>query len=113
VKRYLGAVVSKTPSGRYRPKASDRLKRTLNVLTPKGVMSGEVRGSRDASLIAEHASAVEHYYLTGDASRVRAFRGKTVTVDGRPASLLTDLRALRRLQRAGEVSFEELYVYRG
>jgi hypothetical protein len=101
VKRYLGAVVSKTPSGRYRPKASDRLKRTLNVLTPKGVMSGEVRGSRD------------HYYLTGDASRVRAFRGKTVTVDGRPASLLTDLRALRRLQRAGEVSFEELYVYRG
>ena len=76
-------------------------------------MSGNIRGSGTRSVIAAHSAAVDHYLRTGDSSRVREFKGMVIKVDGTPTELLTDLRQLRRLAAAGQVSFEDLYVYHG
>ena len=113
VKRYFGSALRQLASGRYRATPSDRIPRRMHVLTSSGVIDGIVVGSRHADLIAEHAGAVAHYFDTGDASRVRAFQGVRLRIDGRWREFATDLRDLRRRQYAGLVSFEELYVYAG
>ena len=49
VQRRVGSALIKLPTGRYAATKSDRLPRQMHVLTPKGVVAGEVRGSRPAS----------------------------------------------------------------
>lgn len=112
VRKRVGTTVVQTPSGRYAARPGDRMVRQMHFLTPQGVIAGEVRGSRNASLVAKHAAAVDRFLgPAGDPRPLRAFRGKSVRVDGVWMPFLTDLRLLKRLEAAGEVAFEELYVF--
>jgi len=112
VKRYVGSALRREgPGGRYRPTASDRIRRTLHVLTSEGVQTVTVRDSRQATKLAEYWAAVHRYLETGDASGVRQYEGKFITdINGKRIPFLTDLRELDRLGNAGQVSFESLYA---
>ena len=95
-------------------KPGDNYLRHLHFLTPEGLDPGTVRGSRNATLIAEHSAAVRYFFDSqGDTSRLKPFRGKSVLVSGKRMTFVTDPQVLKRLDAAGEVSFEELYVYAG
>ncbi len=69
------------------------------------------RYSRQASVLGQYWNAVHHYLQTGDASRLKKFRGKYITDVHRVRfPLLTDPDELDRLGSAGVLSFESLYA---
>ena len=107
--KYTRPALSKTSSGRYRAKPSDRLLRQLYFLTADGPIVLDVRDSRKASLVARYSSAVDRYLKTGRAETLTEFQGKSVMVGKVRYPFLTDLRTLERLAQAGEVSYEDLY----
>lgn len=110
VKRHVAPALRKTRTGRYKPTPSDRLPRSLRFLTPEGIISVEVGGSRAASEIARHWAAVDRYLRTGQTDALREFRGRAIRVGKGRYPFVTDPRTLGRLARAGEVSFEDLYA---
>jgi len=112
VKRYVGSALRQEgPGGRYWPTASDRIRRTLHVLTSKGTQPVTVRSSRQASQVGAYWAAVQKYLETGDASGVRQFESKYITdISGERIPLLTDLQELDRLGNAGNLSFETIYA---
>ena len=65
VRKYAAPALNKLPSGRYQVTPADRLKRTMRVLTPEGIISVDVGGSRAASNVARHRAAVDRYLQTG------------------------------------------------
>jgi hypothetical protein len=70
-----------------------------------------VRGSRQATQLAEYWNAVHRYLETGDASRLEKFRDKSIKdADGVQILLPTDRTELNRLGSAGVLSFESLYA---
>ena len=76
------------------------------MLGPDGVEHEvEVRGSRVASLVGAHWSAIAHYLRTGDDSRLRRLEGKTVA--GIP--LETDPDVIDEWARRGELEIEDVY----
>jgi hypothetical protein len=81
----------------------------MRVLTPDGAITLDIKHSRSASLVAEHANAVRTYLLKGDARALRAFHGRALRVDKVAYPFVTDLRTLHRLANAGELRFEDLY----
>ncbi len=110
VLKYAGSALKKTAGGRYQAKPSDRLKRTLYVLTDDGKVPVEIRSSRTASRIAAYSIAVDLFVNTGDASGLEEFTGKTIKVGKASYPYITDLDVLERLGNAGEISFEDLYA---
>jgi len=110
VRKYVAPALRKTPAGRYAPTRSDRLQRPLRFLTPDGVVSLNVRGSRAASEIARYGAAVDRYLRTGLTDALGEYRGKTLRVGRATYPFVTDARTLDRLANAGQVSFEDLYV---
>ena len=64
-----------------------------------------MRGSRSASLVGEHWSAIGHYLNTDDDSRLRALEGKTVA--GIP--LETDPGLIDEWERRGELEIDDIY----
>ena len=110
VKRYAADALLKD-KGAYRARARDRALREMSILTLKGRESVWVRSSTDASLLGKYSDAVRHYSLTGDDSRLRPFRGRSI-IDayGLRWDFLTDKRELKRLGNAGELSFESIYA---
>ncbi len=110
VKRYVGSTLrQKGPRGRYRPRAYDRIPRTLHVVTPQGTLPVTVRDSRTASRIAQYMNAVRTYVSTGDSSALNRFKGKTFQAGGKTYPFLTDPASLDRLADAGALAIEELY----
>jgi hypothetical protein len=110
VRRWAGSALRKQANGRYKAKPSDSLLRILKIPSSSGTRDIGVRGSRQATLIAEYWNAVHRYLETGDASRLQKFRGKFIKdADGVLVPLLTDLAELNRLGNAGVLSFESLY----
>ena len=110
VKRWAGSALKKRSNGRYVSKTSDRLLRILKVPDPHGTRDIAVRGSRQATLLAEWWNAAHHFLETGEASRLEKFRGKSIkTADGSEIPLLTNRAKLNRLGSAGVLSFESLY----
>lgn len=93
----------------YAPTPTDRLRRRMRVLTPKGLKIVDVWSSKTASRVAQHMAAFHHYLKTNDSSRLAPFRGVRFRVRGEVLTFVTDLRTLERLAHAGEVSFEDLY----
>src|SRR5437588_3104006 len=93
--RLAGSALRKKRNGRYAAKASDRLLRVIEVLTPEGTygrLQIGVRNSRHATEIAEHWNAVNRYLQTGDTSDLKNFEGKVITdAKGQAIPLLTDL----------------------
>lgn len=109
VRKYAGHVLL-TQHRRFAARPFDRLARRLRFLTPRGITEVTVRNSRTASRIAAYWSAVDHYLKTGDASRLRPFRGKSVRFEKLGHPFVTDPRTLSRLANAGETAFEDLYA---
>ena len=112
VQRYVGSALRRSPSGRVEAKPTDRLVRHVNVIATAGIETGTVKSNRDAELLGAHADAVRRFLLLGDSGRLRKFHGITVRLSGRPVTLQTDERALKRRANAGEI-YRELYLYRG
>lgn len=111
VRRYSGNTLRKSASGKYRPRASDRILRVLVIPTSEGLREVCTRDSRSASMLAEYSNAVQTFLQTGDDTELRAFHGRHVTdAEGNRVPLLTDLDELERLGAAGVLSFESLYA---
>jgi hypothetical protein len=110
VKRWGKSALQKRTNGKWAAKRSDNLLRVLTVPTSQGTREIGVRGSRQATQLAEYWNAVQHYLATGDASRLEKFRGKSIkTADGTNITLITDRRELNRLGSAGVLNFHNLY----
>ena len=113
VRRYFGNAVEKDWRGRLVATRSDPNLRVMTPLTTNGQRAVYVRGSKGASIVAQHESAVRAY-LNGDPSKLaewrerygdKTFRG----VDGRTQVLETDGPEIEDRDERGEVSYEDLY----
>jgi hypothetical protein len=111
VLRHAGAAIRKSSHRTYIASSSDMLFRRMRMITNDGTQVVDVKNSRDASLIAQHFDAVGHFLDTGDDSRLKPFRGRSVKAGGKSYKFLTDLDDLERLGRAGEFSFESIYEH--
>jgi hypothetical protein len=111
VLRHAGAAINKTSHRTYVASRSDMLFRRMRIITKHGTQVIDVRNSRDASLIGQHFDAVGHFLDTGDNSRLRPFKGRSVKAGGKSYEFLTDFDELERLGRAGEFSFESIYEH--
>lgn len=110
IRRYVGTALKQDrPGGRYRATVYDRIARTLNFLTPQGMVAVEVRGSRTASRIGEYMNAVRTYSTSGDTSAVARFNGKSFRANGVTYDFITDVSILDRLIDAGVLAIEGLY----
>jgi hypothetical protein len=110
VARHSPTAIERQPSGRYRVKAADRDVRVMPVISG-GIVYPRVavRGSRQASLVGEHLSAIATYLGTGDDEPLRRLEGKSVTgtlPDGRSYrfELETNLDEIAELAFSGELS---------
>lgn len=108
-RRFLyGNKLAKRKSGKWR--FTDKRGREMLVLT-----SGEpeylvLDGYDQARLNGEHLSAVKTFVLSGDASLIEPFIGKSVRdIKGKPHPLETDLNELLRIANSGDEVFEEIY----
>jgi hypothetical protein len=82
----------------------------MRIYDEKGSLYVVVRLPTTASRIARYHNAVRRFVQTGDASKLRAFRGGwIVDARGRIHRFLTDPAIIRRLARAGEFRFESIY----
>ena len=105
VLRHTGSAL-KREGGRYTARRGDRLLRVMAVLGEDGVEHQvEIRSARQASIVGEHWAAVGYYLRTGDDSRLRRFRGKSVA--GIP--LETDPDAIDEWERLGELEVDDIY----
>lgn len=110
VRRYVGSALrQRALRQRYKPTASDRLARTLNVITPEGTQPVTVRDSRTASRIAEYMNAVRTYVNKGELSALERFRGQSFQAAGVRYTFVTDPNTLELLADAGVLAFEQLY----
>jgi hypothetical protein len=105
VHRHVGTALERQ-GGRYVAKPADRLLRVMTVLGPRGLEHEvEVRGSRAASRIGAHWSAIDHYLRTGDDSRLRRLAGNSVA----RIPLEIDLDAIDDWERRGVLDIEDVY----
>jgi hypothetical protein len=110
VARHAPGAIERQPSGRYRVKPADREVRVMPVISG-GVVYPRVaiRGSRQATLVGEHLSAISTYLGSGDGKPLRRLAGKSVTgtlPDGRSYrfELETNLDEIAELAFSGELS---------
>jgi len=110
VARHTPGTIERKPSGRYRVKPADRDVRVMPVVSGSVVYPRvAIRGSRQASLVGEHLSAIATYLGTGDGKPLRRLEGKSVTgtlPDGRSYrfELETNLDEIAELAFSGELS---------
>jgi hypothetical protein len=105
VRNYVGPALSRQGS-RWVARPADRILRVMTVLAEGGVeYEVAVGGSRVASVIGRHWSAIGHHLATGDAARLSEFRGKRVA----GYALETDPDAIEMWQRRGELDVEDIY----
>jgi len=107
--RRVGPALRRGPEGRYVAMPSDRLPRTVRLITPTGLIPVTV-SLRAASRIARHAVAVDRFLKTGETDALEPFRGAFIRVGNVRHPFVTDPRTLTRLGNAGQVAFEDLYV---
>ena len=110
VARHSPTAIERQPSGRYRVKAADRDVRIMPVISG-GIVYPRVaiRGSRQASLVGEHLSAIATYLGTGEGEPLRRLEGKSVMgtlPDGRSYrfELDTSLDEIAELAFTGELA---------
>jgi hypothetical protein len=108
VKKYVGSQFHQgAPGKRWKPTKSDRLTDQMNILTPLGVMTAPVRGSRERIRLGRYNVALRKWRRgePGADAELAAFEGQTV--GGHP--LITDAKLLASLEDASVLDFEELY----
>ena len=109
VKRWAASALKKR-NGRFTAKSSDQLFRVLKIPDEKGVREIGVRGSRQATVLAEYWNALNRYLDTGRSEELERFKGVVIKgADNNEILLPTDRAQLRRLGLAGVLSFESLY----
>lgn len=114
VRKYAGSALQRDARGRYVVTPSDRLTREMRFYARDGMIEIKFRSSRAATLIAEHAAAVDRFLRTGRTDALEPFVGKSVrATDGAVHPFVTDPAVLERLANAGLISFERLYPGRG
>lgn len=107
--KYVHWALEKDQSGECGTTPWDRIPRRMRFLTPSGQIVLFVKDSRSAEKVGRYANAVKQFLQTGDASGLREFRSEVIQVNGVEHEFVTSTRVLRRLARAGEVRFEDLY----
>jgi hypothetical protein len=98
--------VRKTASGRYRATKSDSLYRRMWVTGTEGRAGYmDVRGSREARLVARHDNAIRRYLATGRREHLRRFVGRNAA----GLELETDPDELVRRYEVGDLDFDQIY----
>ena len=111
VKRWAGSALKKQPNGKIAPKSSDQLLRVLRVPSADGLRDVAIRGSRNATFLAEYFNALHRYLATGQFADLERFRGHFITdADGVQIPLPTDRAELKRFGSAG-FYFESIYSH--
>jgi hypothetical protein len=95
----------KTASGQYRATKTDSLYRRMWVTHTDGAGYKDVRGSREARLVARHDAAIRNYLATGRRSYLRPFVGRRVA----GGELLTDPGMIVRRYEVGDLDFDQIY----
>lgn len=109
--RYVGSAVRHDkPGGRFRVVAKDKLTRELQVQTTEGPVLVSAKGIDAARRFSAHANAIGHFNRTGDTSRLKDFKGKTFTSEGRRYEYLTDSDKLMELAEADALRLDSLYA---
>lgn len=109
---YTGAAYEQDGKGRWIPKKSDRLYRSMRFHDGRGWFWVEPANSKEASKLASYQSAVKTYLETGDDRELRKFQRMMLKTRQKTSlPFLTDLDQLDRLGKAGELSFEDLYQH--
>lgn len=109
VKEHIRPAIRKV-RGRWRAQPWDRLEREMRFIDRKGLTVVTVRDSRTAKRVGRYFAAVEHYLETGDWSPLKEFRGRTFQSFGVIYPFITNPTLLKRLGKAGELSFENIYA---
>jgi hypothetical protein len=111
VLRYVGSALKRDrPGGRFHATKGDRFRRDLQIPSESGPITVPIYGSKNAENISKYLNAVAHYLRTGEKSKLRPFRGKTIKVGCKQIRLLTDSRALMSLAEADLLHFDQLYA---
>jgi hypothetical protein len=111
VLRHVGSAVRQDrPGSRYRATKGDRFRRDLQIPTAQGPMMVPVYGSKNAEKVSKYLNAIGHYLRTGDESKLRPFKGKTLKADGKRIKLLTDPNTLSSLAEAEALHIDQLYA---
>jgi hypothetical protein len=109
--RYVGSAVRHDkPGGRFRVTKNDALTRDLQVPTADGLVQISVKGIKAAREFSAHANAIAHFNRTGDASRLKRFKGRTFKSGGRRFEYLTDPDKLMELAEADALRLDSLYA---
>ncbi len=88
---------------------ADRLLRELLIVSDGHTMQVDVRGSRQAAVVAAYWNAVSRFLETGDLRLLAKFEGKTVAGH----LLETDPDVLEELALTGGLQFEDIYALAG
>ncbi len=109
VLRYVGVALKKD-RGQWVPTPFDRLYRPMLFPTPQGVFTLDVTDSRTASRIADYWVAVDRFLRIENERILLPFRGRNVRAGKMAHPFITDPATLHRLEKAGEVEFQDLYA---
>ena len=109
VKKYLPRQFrQEAPGKRWKPTKYDRLTLPMNVLTPQGIATVPVRGSRERNLLGAYNVALRKWREGKRGAEAELAKFKNKTVGGLP--LITDVTVLSTLEDADAFGFEELYA---
>ncbi|MBI3476601.1 MAG: hypothetical protein HY010_12785 [Acidobacteria bacterium] len=102
------ALIQDRPGGRIRVKASDRYSATVQILTDRGALSVNARGSRERELAGQHrATYLRVLQGKEPPSALGQYRGKKIGGH----ELISDYELLLSLGQAGDVGqLDTLYV---
>lgn len=109
VKKYLPRQFrQEAPGKRWKPTKYDRLTVPMNILTPQGIATFPVRGSRERNVLARYNVALRKWREGKTGAERELARFGSRTVGGQP--LITDVTLLARLEDAGAIHVEEVYA---
>jgi hypothetical protein len=109
--RYVGSAVRHDkPGGRFRVATKDTLTRDLQVHTTDGPVRVAAKGITAARRFSAYENAIAHFNRTGDTSKLKPFKGKTFTAEGRRHEFLTDPDRLMELVEADALRLDSLYA---
>lgn len=110
-RHYVGSAVRQDrPGGPFHATKGDSLRRDLQIPTEQGLTVIPVYGSKNARFISDYLNAISEYLRTGNRTKLNAFRGKTVKVNGKNVKLITDPAMLLPLAEADVLHFDQLYA---
>lgn len=111
--RYVGSSLRRDKEGgRYRATKGDRFRRDLQIPTAQGPVTVPIYGSKNAENISKYLNAVAHYLRTGDESKLRKFKGKSLKAGKQRIKLVTGPETLSKLAEADAMHFDQLYASR-